>query len=99
MAEEKKKQFMECDSLENFKKMYVVYHKQRKALEDGFSYWDVSESNVDGTIIGEQFDNEIRLKFLKDNNLEFYNQSNIEELDKLVEEEYKKDKENYTNSH
>ena len=97
MAQEKVKKFMECDSLEDFKKKYVVFHKQRKALEDGFSYWDVKTSNMDGTPIGEEFDNEIRIKALKDNNQEYLNQSDIEELDRLVEEEYKKDKEEYEN--
>lgn len=89
--EEKTKKFMECESLDEFKACYVMYHKQERALEDGLSYFNVRESNVDGTIIGEQFDNAIRLKALHENNKEFLQQVNIEELNEEVKVGYKKD--------
>ena len=92
------KKFMEAETLEGFKNLYIVYHKQELALDDGFSYFDVTTSNMDGTFDGEVFDNQIRLKALKDNNKEFLNQVNEDELMEIVKKEYEQDKTNYINS-
>ena len=89
--EEKTKKFMECESLEEFKANYIMFHKQERALNDGLSYFNVKESNVDGTFIGEQFDNPLRIKALLENNKEFLQQVNIEELNEEVKTRYEKD--------
>ena len=62
MSDKKQLKFMQADNLEEFKNMYIVYYKQELALKDGFSYFDVTTSNMDGTFIGEKFDNQIRIR-------------------------------------
>lgn len=42
--------------------------------------------------IGEEFDNQIRLHFLKKQNAEFVEKLGLEELDRLAEEHFKIDK-------
>lgn len=84
--------FIECSTIDEFKKRYLMYLKQDCALEDNRSYFDVATSNMDGTLFGEQFDNGIRLKFMEKDYPEW-----IEELggkDALMEiarAEYKHD--------
>jgi len=92
------KKFMEAETLEEFKEYYIRFHKQELALDDGFSYFDVTTSNADGTFVGEAFDNQIRLKALKDNNKEFLAQVNEDELMEIVKKEFEQDKINYINS-
>lgn len=87
----KKKNFMECESLDEFKEEFLKLYKQECALADGRSYWDVSTSNMDGTFFGEEFDNKIRIKALKDNNKEFFAEINEEELINEAKEIYSKD--------
>jgi hypothetical protein len=84
--------FMKVDSLEEFKEKYIFLHKQDLALQDGYSYIDVRESNVDGTMTGEMFDNAFRLKFLNERNKEFLAQVNEDELMEIVRNEYEQDK-------
>ena len=97
MSDNKQLKFMQADSLEDFKNMYIAYYKQELALKDGLSYFDVTTSNMDGTFVGEEFDNPIRIKALRDNNKEFLKQVNEDELMKIVHEEYQKDLNDYKN--
>ena len=89
------KKFMEASSLEEFIDMYVKFHKQELALENDFSYFDVTRSNVDGHFFGEMFDNAIRLKFLKETNKHFLEQVDEEQLMKRVKEEFEQDFKKY----
>ena len=91
IKKDKQKKFMECETLEEFIKKYKMFHKQELALEDGRSYFDVSTSNIDGNLIGESFDNAIRIKALNDNNPQFLAQINEEELRTEILKEYKED--------
>ncbi len=91
IMKEKQKKFMECETLEEFIKEYKMFHKQELALEDGRSYFDVRTSNIDGNLIGESFDNAIRIKALNDNNPQFLKQINEEELRTEILKEYKED--------
>lgn len=59
------------DNIEDFKKSLIRFYKQEEALKHGLSYWDYHTSNMDGTIIGERFDNPIRIAFTKQQNPEF----------------------------
>lgn len=87
----KELKFMECKTLEEFINKYKQYHLQDLALRDGISYFDVTTSNVDGTIIGEQFDHPIRMKAFYENNEKFFKEVNEEELLKEVNEKYRND--------
>lgn len=87
----KNEKFMGYDTLESFKEAFVMFNKQELALKDNKSYFDVKTSNMDGTIVGETFDNKIRLKALKDNNKEFYSQINETELLLQAKKEYLED--------
>lgn len=87
----KKKKFMERETLEEFIKDYKMFHKQELALKDGRSYFNVETSNVDGHFWGEYFDNGIRIKALNDNNPQFLAQINEEELQAEILKEYKED--------
>lgn len=82
---------MKKNTIEEFKEAYIRLFKQELALKDGRSYFDVTTSNIDGTLIGEMFDNPIRISILKQMNEEFSKQVNFEELNKEAEELYKKD--------
>lgn len=87
--EEKALKFCECRTLDEFKEQYKRFHLQNLLLQDGLSLFDVETSNVDGTIIGEQFDHSIRMKYLYENNEKFLNEINEEELMNEVNEIYK----------
>lgn len=80
------------DDINEFKERYILEKAQFYALKEDHSYYDVKESNIDGTFVGEHFDNQIRLGALKKQNAEFVEQLGIEELDKLAEERWKIDK-------
>lgn len=79
------------DKFKEFKERYILYKKQEFALEKGFSYFDVTTSNMDGTFFGEEFDNPIRIKALKAEYPEFCTDENIEAFDKEAREEFEKD--------
>jgi len=87
----KELKFCECKDLEDFKKTFFKFHLQDLALQDGVSYFDVSTSNMDGTMIGEQFDHALRMKSFYDNNKHFFEQVNISVLMNDVYEKYQKD--------
>lgn len=87
----KPKKFMECETLEEFIEKYKKFHKQELALKDGYSYFNVKTSNVDGHFYGECLDNAIRVKVLNDSNPQFLSQINEEELQAEVLKEYKED--------
>ena len=80
------------DDINEFKERYILEKAQFYALKEEYSYYDVKESNIDGTFVGEQFDNEIRLCALKKQNSEFVKELGLENLDKLAEERWKIDK-------
>lgn len=82
--------FCECETLEEFKERYKIFHVQNLLLQDGLSLFDVKTSNMDGTIIGEQFDHPIRMKYLYENNRKFFSDINEEELLNEVSEMYRK---------
>lgn len=90
----KQLKLMECKSLEDFKHKYIRFKKQEMALEHNCSYFNVETSNMDGTFIGEQFDNAIRMKFIVENNKKFVEQVNLDELNKsakvMFDEDFKK---------
>lgn len=56
-------------SFDAFKKELIRYYKQEWALRDGLSYWQPSD-----TMMGEAFDNRIRIRFLKTKHPEYYAQ-------------------------
>lgn len=80
------------DNIQEFKERYILEKAQFYALKENYSYYDVETSNIDGTFIGEEFDNLIRLQALKNQNPDFIKELNIDELDKLAEERWKVDK-------
>lgn len=80
------------DDINEFKDRYILEKAQFFALKEDYSYYDVRESNIDGTFIGEQFDNQIRLHALKNQNPEFVKELCLEELDKLAQERWVRDK-------
>jgi hypothetical protein len=80
------------DDIEEFKQRYILEKAQFFALKEEYSYYDVRTSNIDGTFIGEEFDNQIRLHVLKKQNAEFVEKLGLEELDRLAEERWKVDK-------
>ena len=85
----------EYKNLEEFKDTLFMYLKQKHALADGRSYFDVETSNVDGTFIGEEADNGVRIGIMKQYYPEYMSQINFEELDSLALEQYKKDLQEY----
>lgn len=80
------------DDINEFKERYIKEQAQFYALKEGYSYYIIEESNVDGTFTGEQFDNQIRLHALKKYNPEFLEELGVEELNRLAEEKWKTDK-------
>lgn len=64
--------FMKCDTFDEFERQFIFLHKQKFALKEKRSYLDFRISNMDGTFYGEEFDNDIRISFLKRNNQCFY---------------------------
>lgn len=100
MEQNKKElKFCECETIEQFKKKYKEFHLQNLALQDGLSYYDVTCSNVDGTMIGEQFDHPIRMKAFYENNKKFFDEINEEELMKEVNETYQTGINNFINDY
>ena len=89
--QQQQKKFMEASSIEEFKEMYIRFHKQELALENDVSYFDVTKSNVDGHFFGEMFDNALRIRFLHENNKQFLEQVDEEELMKQVRKEFEED--------
>ena len=89
------KKSMEAENLEDFKDMYLTFHKQEIALAYGFSYFDVTTSNADGTILGEKMDNACRVQFLHENNKQFLEQIDEEMLMRQAREEVESDMEKY----
>lgn len=79
------------DTFEEFKEQLIRYLKQECALKDDRSYWDVETSNVDGTFIGEMFDNPVRISILKQNNPEFTSMIDENEVKKEAEALYLED--------
>lgn len=96
---EKALKFCECQTLDEFKDRYKKFHVQNLLLQDGLSLFDVKTSNMDGTMIGEQFDHHIRMKYLYENNEKFLNEINEEELMNEVNETYKKLIDNFINEY
>ena len=90
----KRKKAMQCETLEEFIEKYKKFHKQELALEDGYSYFNVETSNVDGHFFFVCFDNAIRVTVLNDSNPQFLSQINEEELQAEILKEYKEDLEN-----
>lgn len=82
----------EFDNIEEFKKRYILEKAQYYALEEDYSYYNPETSNVDGTMIGETFDNGIRLHFLKKCNQKFFEEIGEEELNRLAKEKWEADK-------
>lgn len=97
--EEKELKFCECQTLDEFKEQYKIFHVQNLLLQDGLSLFDVETSNMDGTIIGEQFDHPIRMMAFYENNEKFFNDINEEELMNEVNEMYKKLIDDFINKH
>ena len=97
--EDKELKFCECKTLEEFKERYKIFHVQNFLLHDGLSLFDVKTSNMDGTIIGEQFDHPLRMKCLYENNEKFFNDINEDELMNEVNEMYKELIDNFINKY
>lgn len=68
------------DTLEEFKTSLLNLYRQEAALEHNMSYFDVTTSNADGTIIGEKFDNPIRIHITKQLNPDFVTEINEGEI-------------------
>lgn len=76
------------DNIEDFKKSLIRFYKQEEALKHDLSYWDYHTSNMDGTIIGEKFDNPIRIAMTKQQNPEFTEQIDENTLIKCARQEF-----------
>jgi hypothetical protein len=68
------------DNIEEYKEYLTKLYMQEEALKNKMSYFDVLSSNMDGTFIGEAFDNPIRIKITKMENPEFAELVNDDEL-------------------
>lgn len=79
------------DNIEDFKKTLIMLYKQEEALKRGVSYWDTSTSSMDGTFIGEQFDNSIRIAITKKENPEFTQEIDEEALIEQARQEFLED--------
>ena len=79
------------DNIEDFKKTLLMLYKQEEALKRGVSNWDTTTSNMDGTIIGERFDNPIRISITKQHNPEFTEQIDEEALIEQARQEFLED--------
>lgn len=95
----KEGKFLEAESLDEFKELYLKFHKQDLMLNEGFSYFDVTTSNMDGTFIGESFDNKIRVHFLHEHNKQYLEQVNEEELMEQARKEVAEDIAKYIEKH
>lgn len=76
------------DNIEEFKKSLIRFYKQEEALKRDLSYWDYHTSNMDGTIIGERFDNPIRIYITKQQNPEFAKQIDENALIEFARQEF-----------
>ena len=76
------------DNIEDFKKTLIRFYKQEEALKRDLSYWDYHTSNMDGTIIGERFDNPIRISITKQYNPEFTEQIDENALIEFARQEF-----------
>lgn len=83
---------LKYDNLEEFKKRYILEKAQEYALKEGYSYYNIKTSNVDGTFIGEKFDNQIRLATLIKQNAEYATNELIAEMNVEALEKWKVDK-------
>ena len=79
------------DNIEDFKKTLIRFYKQEEALKRDLSYWDYHTSNMDGTIIGERFDNPIRISITKQYNPEFMQEIDEEALIEQARQEFLED--------
>ena len=85
--------FMKCHSQEEFDKRYIILLAQDEALEVGKSYFEIQDN-----FVGEMFDNSIRIKFIKDNNPEYFDKEKEEEYKKTAHERYLRDLEDTEDS-
>ena len=76
------------DNIEDFKKCLIRFYKQEEALKRDLSYWDYHTSNMDGTIIGERFDNPIRILITKQQNPEFTEQIDESAIIEFARQEF-----------
>ena len=76
------------DNIEDFKKTLIRFYKQEEALKRDLSYWDYHTSNMDGTIIGERYDNPIRISITKQYNPEFTEQIDENVLIEFARQEF-----------
>lgn len=79
------------DNIEDFKKTLLMLYKQEEALKRSVSYWDTTTSNMDGTFLGEQFDNAIRIAITKKENPEFMQEIDEEALIEQARQEFLED--------
>jgi hypothetical protein len=75
---------------DTFKELLIHYYMQDWALEDGNSYFEPQDS-----LLGEMFDNAIRIKFLKQENSRFDGQYDDEVLKQIAKYRYDKDKNDF----
>ena len=73
---------------DTFRELLIHYYMQDCALEDGNSYFDPQDN-----LIGEMFDNAVRIKFLKQENSRFDGQYDDEVLKEIAKYRYNNDKE------
>ena len=74
-------------SLEEFKVRLLMYYKQECALDDENSYFEPQDS-----LLGEMFDNKIRIRFLKEENQELEGQYDDDEIMSQAKAAYEEDK-------
>ena len=79
------------DNIEDFKKSLIRFYKQEEGLKRDLSYWDYHTSNMDGTIIGERYDNPIRISITKQYNPEFTEQIDENALIEQARQEFFED--------
>jgi len=85
--EQKKTQMFGSLSLEEFKKRLLMYYKQECALDDENSYFEPQDN-----LLGEMFDNAIRIKFLKEENKKLEGQYDDDEIMAQAKAQYEEDK-------
>lgn len=73
--------------LEEFKALLLMYYKQECALEDENTYFEPQDS-----LFGEMFDNGIRIKLLKAENVELEGRYDDEEIMAQAKVAYEEDK-------
>lgn len=73
--------------LEKFKALLLMYYKQECALEDENSYFEPQDN-----LFGEMFDNGIRIKLLKQENLQLEGQYDDDEIMAQAKAQYEEDK-------